>query len=981
MPGRVRLAVTGLRGDGRAAVLLQTRVRRHDSVRDARASSVTGRVLVLFDARRLRLAEVLAFVEASLDGLGTAAVVASAAVGPASATSAPHAYAADEVLDGLTTSLAGLSAVDAEERARRGRNELPAVVPKSALEIIAAQVSSVPVLLLGVAAGLSLVVGAPLDALVIGAVVAANTVVGYVTERRVDRVLAAVERRSEGAALVRRDGTDHVVDAAWLVPGDIIVLRAGGAVPADARLLQTDGLAVDESALTGESAPIEKSAGAIVPLGTSVADRRNMVFAGSLVADGNALAVVTAIGRDTEIGLLHTLVAEAASPPTPLERQLDTLGRQLVGISLGCCGVALLLGLAQGTPALAMLRTVISLGVAAVPEGLPAVATTTLALGMQRMLRARVLVRRLGAVEGLGAVTVICVDKTGTLTENRMSVSGWCLGGQEYGEEPLPVHGGATVSRALAIVALCNDAELNGHELRGTSTEGALLLAAASAGADPKVLRDRFPRLGSRPRHDGETWMGTVHGTRRGRRLVTVKGAPEDVLARSAWWLDGDEQRALDASARDQMEAASARFASQGMRVLALAFKNLERDDDDVSYDGLVWVGLVALRDPVRTGVREAITACQAAGIRIVMLTGDHAETATAVARQLGIGADAPRVADTAALAAGDETAVRRLVREVDVFARVSPAHKYRIVRALQQGGDVVAMTGDGVNDAAALRAANVGVAMGARGTDVARDVADVVLLDDDFAGIVRAIEQGRTIRANVGRSLRFLLATNASEIVVTLGALALGGTSPLSATQFLWINLLSDVAPGLALAVEPAEHDVMRRPPRDPAEQLLSRESGRGMAVDAAWLSAATLAAHTVAVARYGAGARAGSIAFSTLTTGQLLYALRCTSDEHRGPLGIGSPLVTGVVGGSLGLQFAVASLPPLRGLLGLTPLAAGDWLLVGAGALAPFLTRLWPRRPALQHPPLIVPTEAHGHGTQDGSHLDGVELARDSG
>jgi P-type Ca2+ transporter type 2C len=276
------------------------------------------------------------------------------------------------------------------------------------------------------------------------------------------------------------------------------------------------------------------------------------------------------------------------------------------------------------------------------------------------------------------------------------------------------------------------------------------------------------------------------------------------------------------------------------------------------------------------------------------------------------------------------------------------------------------------VNDAAALRAADVGVAMGgARGTDVARDVADVVLLDDDFAGIVRAIEQGRTIRTNVGRSLRFLLATNASEIIVTLGALALGGASPLSATQFLWINLLSDVAPGLALAVEPAEHDVMRRPPRDPSEQLLNRARGVEMAIDAGWLSAATLAAHALAVGRYGAGARAGSIAFSTLTTGQLLYALRCTSDERRGPLGIGSPLVTGVVGGSLALQVAVASLPRLRGILGLTPLAGADWLLVGAGALAPFLTRLWPRRPAVQHSPLTASTEGHGDGTQDGSHL----------
>jgi P-type Ca2+ transporter type 2C len=955
-------------------VLLEARLRRHDSVRDARASAVTGRVLVLFDARRVGLRDVLAFVEKDLDGLSAASAVASS-----TAAVAPHARSADEVLAALGTSRHGLSAENAEQRARRGRNELPAVLPKSALEIIAAQVSSVPVLLLGVAAGLSLIVGAPVDAVVIGAVVVANTVVGYVTERRVDRILAAVKRRGDGAALVRRDGVDQAIDAAWLVPGDVIVLRAGGEVPADARLLESDGLAVDESALTGESAPIGKVARMVIRAITPVADRCNMVFAGSVIAEGTAVAVVTATGQDTEIGVLHTLVAQAASPPTPLERQLDGLGRQLVGISLGCCGVALILGLARGIPALAMLRTVISLGVAAVPEGLPAVATTTLALGMQRMLRARVLVRRLGAVEGLGAVTVICVDKTGTLTENRMSVAGWYLGGEEYGEAPLPVGGDATVSRALAVAVLCNDAELNGHgELRGTSTEGALLLAAARAGADARVLRDRFPRVGARPRHDGETWMGTVHETRTGGRLVTVKGAPEDVLARSGWWLDGDTERPLDARARARMEAASGRFATEGMRVLGLAFKTIEVEDGASCYEDLVWVGLVALRDPVRPGVREAIAACQAAGIRIVMLTGDHAETASAVARQLGIGKDAPRVADTTVLATGDEAAVRGLVREVDVFARVSPAHKYRIVRALQEGGDVVAMTGDGVNDAAALRAADVGVAMGARGTDVARDVADVVLVDDDFAGMVSAIEQGRTIRTNVGRALRFLLATNASEIVVTLGALAVGGASPLSAIQFLWINLLSDVAPGLALAVEPAEPDVMLRPPRDPAEPMLNREGARGMAVDAGWLSASTLLVHALAVARYGSGARAGSIAFSTLTTGQLLYAFRCTSDTRRGPLGIGGPLLTGVVGGSMALQIAVATLPPLRGILGLTPLAAGDWLLVGAGALMPFVTRLWPLRPTPQRSLPIRPTEGHRHGTQDGSHLERRDLTR---
>lgn len=972
VPGRARLAVVGLRGDRRGAVLLEARLRRHDAVRDVHASATTGRVLVLFDGRRVRLADVVALVERQCDARDV-----PASREPAIVAASPHARSADEVLASLKTSPAGLSALEAQRRAGGRRNELPGLVQKSALEIVAAQVSSVPVLLLGVAAALSLVVGAPVDALVIGAVVVANTVVGYVTERRVGRILAALERRGAGAALVRREGADRMIDAAALVPGDVIVLRAGTEVPADARLIEGAGLAVDESALTGESAPVGKMASLVIREVTSLPDRRNMVFAGTVVADGDGIAVVTAIGRDTEIGLLHTLVAESASPPTPLERQLDRLGRQLVGVSLGCCGVALLLGLARGTPALAMLRIVISLGVAAVPEGLPAVATTTLALGMQRMLKARVLVRRLAAVEGLGAVTVICVDKTGTLTENRMTVGGWYLGGLDHSLDGsdvwLPHQPDATACRALAVAVLCNDAELGGNgDLRGSSTEGALLVAAGQAGVDPETVRAHFPRVGARTRHDGDTWMGTIHEAPGGGWLVLVKGAPEEVLTRSVWWRDGETERPLDDGVRLRMDAASARFAARGMRVLGLAFKTTRDRDTAAPFKDLVWLGLVAFEDPLREGAREAIAACRAAGIRIVMLTGDHAETAAAVARDLGIADEAPRIADAAALATADDATLRDLAREADVFARVSPTHKYRIVRALQQNGDVVAMSGDGVNDAAALRVADVGVAMGARGTDVARDVADVVLLDDDFAGMVTAIEQGRAIRANVGRALRFLLATNASEIAVTLGALAVGGTSPLSAIQFLWINLLSDVFPGIALAMEPAEAGIMTRPPRDPAEPMLTGPAAREMAVDAGWLSAATLLTHGLAAARYGGGARAGSIAFSTLTCGQLLYALRCTASARGRALGVGAPLVTGVVGGSLALQLAVATVPALRGLLGLAPLALSDWLLVGAGAALPLAaTAAWRPRPAPERSLLLRSMEGHGNGTQDGPHL----------
>jgi Ca2+-transporting ATPase len=493
-----------------------------------------------------------------------------------------------------------------------------------------------------------------------------------------------------------------------------------------------------------------------------------------------------------------------------------------------------------------------------------------------------------------------------------------------------------------------------------------LLTAALDSGLDYRGLRRDYPRLALRPRADGTNWMGTVHETPPGRRLVAVKGAPLEVLARATSWFDGAEERLLTATERRIIVDANARLAGRGTRVLGLACVETDAGGE-TRFDGLVWVGLVALTDPVRPGVAEAIASCRAAGIRVVMLTGDQAPTAAAIYRLLAPESSGPlRVHDATGLAAVDTAGLRDLARRVDVFARVSPAEKYQIVRALQANGEVVVMTGDGINDAAALRAADIGIAMGAHGTDVARDVADVVLLDDDLGAIVTAVAQGRTIRTNIGKTLRFLVATNFSEILVTLGALSVGVARAMSPIQFLWINLVSDVLPALALAVEPPESDVLRRPPPPAGSQLLDRAELTRIAGDGALLAASTLAVQGVSLARYGAGARTASIRFSTLTAGQLAYALAGRSRVGHGHLpGARHPLLAGVVGGSLVLQVATTLLSPLQRLLGTVPLSPADWALVAAGVTAPAL--LTESRRAFSSP--AVPRPDHVEGRYDGS------------
>jgi P-type Ca2+ transporter type 2C len=959
--GRVRVRVSAVRGRPMLAERLADRVSTLGAVREAQVNAVTGSVLVRFDPSRADARAIVALVQRQLRGLASTRNGKNGHNGQVATSEAWHLMPTVEVLERLaTTAPAGLTSDEAAGRLSVvGANRLPVPQPKSPLAIIADHLSSLPVLLLGGAAALSIVSGAPIEAAVILAVVVANATVGYITERRVERILTSLQNTTTPQAIVRREGRELSLPAASVVPGDVLVLKAGHDVPADARVIAVHGLSVDESALTGESLPVAKVASVPAAMNGALAERVNMVHAGTVVAEGAGLAVVTATGVRTEIGKIRALVAEATMPPTPLEQQLDRTGRRLVGVSLGACAAALGLGLLRGVPLLEMARSAISLAVAAVPEGLPAVATTTLALGTQRMLSRGTLVRRLAAVESLGAVTVICADKTGTLTENRMTVDSWCVGRREYGQgEELAVEVAVdlALARALTIAVLCNEAELAaaGGDATGSSTEAALLQAAAVAGLDYRYERTRQPRCGIRRREDGDNWMATVHDGPDGR-VVMVKGAPEQILGRAERWIEDGIEQPLSAGERAELQGLNERIAGRGLRVLGLAFKRVASEQAP-TYEGLVWVGLVALTDPIRPGVGHAIRACRGAGIRTVLLTGDHARTAAAIYRELDLGNGAPHVFDASHVDELGPDKLAKLVQDFDVFARVSPADKYRIVRALQARGEVVAMTGDGINDAAALRAADIGVAMGARGTDVARDVADVVLVTDDFDGIVAAVAQGRTIHTNIGKSLRFLLATNFSEILVTLGALAVGIPRPMSAIQFLWINLLSDVAPALALAVEPAEPDVMARPPRDPAAPMLSRSTLLGITGDAGVLAATTLGVHALALARYGAGPRATTLAFSTLTSAQLLHALTYRSRSDGGAAA-GRSILPAVVGGTLGFQLAGMALPPLRSLLGLTPLAPLDWALVAGATALPFVLK------ELRHQ-----GDAHGIATEQG-------------
>ncbi|MDP8924106.1 MAG: cation-transporting P-type ATPase, partial [Chloroflexota bacterium] len=845
-------------------------------------------------------------------------------------------------------------------RARCGLNRMPEPAQPSLLKTVLDQVVNAPTALLLAGAAVSVATGGLIDAILIGGVVVLNAAVGAATERSGQRAIAALRKSTAIRARVLRDGAVVAVDAEELVPGDVIQLLPGDPVPADARVLAAHRLQVEESALTGESRAVEKHE-QVVPEHFALADRRSMVHRGTTVVGGRGSAVVVATGGDTVIGALHLLAAEAEAPSTPMERDLDTIGRGLaIGATAVCAGI-FGIGMLRGFGLLYGLEIAVSLGVAAIPEGLPTLATSVLAFASGRMRRKGTLIRSLGAAEALGSVTIVCADKTGTLTENRMAARELFAAGR-----PIEIAGPALAPtgtfrlngaeldpsrhRALAasmrVGALCSDAEVEGLRdgqlvLDASATEGAILVAAIKAGLDVDALREHNPRIDLRDRSDGRRHMVTVHRTESGL-VATLKGAPDEVLALCDRLDLADRVVPLDDETRDLFAAHNADMAGRAMRVLALAHRRLP--DPYIEQDlerGYTLSGLIGLVDPVRPAVPAAIKALHRAGIRTVMITGDQALTATAVAKELGLSRRGSlNVLEAGDLASLESGALQGLVRDVGIFAKVAPEMKLEVVRALQANGEVAAMTGDGVNDGPALRAADVGVAMGERGSELARGLADVVLSTDDFALMVDAVEEGRLVRANVKRVLHYLLATNASEVWAVAGAVALGLSSPLTPLQLLWLNLVTDLAPGLALALEPRDPDLMHQPPRDPKEPIIPGPMLRRLLAESAVIATGALAVYAVGIGRHGVGPLAQTMAFASLLGSQLLHVPLARAGEQpalTGNRGRHNPWLTGAMVMSAGLQLAALFVPPLRTVLGGAALGLADLGIALAGGVLP--------------------------------------------
>ena len=887
----------------------------------------------------------------------------------------------------------GLTRAEAGRRyAQQGSNVLTGAKQRSALVIFMRQFRSLIVVLLLVAGGLAFALGENLEALAILIVILVNATIGFITEWKADAALDALRKLTVPVAHVMREGQELQIPAEELVTGDVVVLGAGARVPADGRVVQNVQLRLEEAALTGESLPVAKSADALVDRDAPVSDRINMVHLGTAVTDGRGKFIVTATGMQTEMGKIGTLIEAVGSRGTPLEAKLAQLGRALLVIVLALCAVIVLMGWLRGNGFLYMLEVGISLAIAAVPEGLPAVTTMTLALGMQRMARMHALIRRLPAVETLGSTTVICTDKTGTLTRNEMTVCALQVGGRrvevsgagyapagEFSVQGQRVDPGADdgLNLALRIGMLCNDAKIDrndgGVTILGDPTEAALIVAATKGALDRAALEREYPRIAEIPFTSESKRMATVHRTAQGKTVAYVKGSPGTLLEASGFQLGTVGISPLTPEHRQNWEESNRAMAGSALRVLGLAYRDLPQDyhEEDLGRD-LVFVGQVGMIDPLRIEARNTIAICREAGIRTVMITGDQSATASEIARQLGIDRDADghplRTVHARELASLDAAGWQAMVRDTAVFARASPRHKLQIVEALQLQGHVVAMTGDGVNDAPALKKADIGVAMGIKGTEVAKEAAAMVITDDNFATIVGAVEQGRIIVHNILRFIHYLFSTNFAEIVTVFAAIMFGWPLPLGALQILWINIVTDIFPAMALALEPSGADVMKRAPRDPNEPLITRRFVGLILWQGLLLAGVTLLAFYIGMRWYGTegvGLRhAVTIAFMTLTFTNVLHAFNARSQTRSAftdRLFTNGWLWGAVLIGVL-LQISAVYVPFLQVVLHTVPLTAADWGVVAACSLSPIavveLVKAMrrPARPA--RPGLIKPS-----------------------
>ena len=860
-----------------------------------------------------------------------------------------HSMPADAVLAALAVSDRGLSADEASRRlARDGPNVLRRAPRTSALAMVAGQLRSPVVALLLVAVALTAATGEWLDAAAIAAVLVLNATIGVAIELRARRALESLLALEVPHAVALRDGHPVELAARELVVGDVVIVDAGRRVPADARLIESAELETAEAILTGESTPVPKDAHATTHLDTPLAERATMLYQATSVTRGRARAVVVATGMATEVGRIGTLTAGVAIAATPLERRLASLARLLAGFAIAAAFLVALAAWLGGAPLVGIVPLGIAVAVAAIPEGLPAISTIALAVGVRRMAKRNAVVRRLPTVETLGSTTVICTDKTGTLTGGAMRATSIWIAGQELDESALArlaptdvAHDRDPLSVALRIVALANRAHLESADDAGgvgDPTELALLALARTHGAEPSLLRAACPEVAEIPFSSERMLMATIHRVSGNGLVVFAKGAPARILERCERVLMHHGESALTDSSRAALAGQAESMAERGLRVLALATGPADSADERALH-GLVFAGFVGLSDPPAPGVSSALEALREAGIRVVMLTGDHRRTAEAVGRRLGIVDDARQVVDGPAIDRADDTALDARLGELAGVSRVSPATKLRVVRALQRRGDVVAMLGDGVNDAAALRQADVGVAMGGRGSDLAKEVAGIVLADDRFETIVAATEEGRRIGANIRRAVFYLAACNLAELLVVLTAAAMRRPVPLTPLQILWLNLLTDTLPALSLAVGPAEPRLMHEPPRAPGSPILSR---RAVGLAAGYAIAMTLGALLAfeLMLRQGSLAGARTAAFFALALtqiAQLANAYPPAADTATRMSRLRSPIVAAAAA-TVALQLLPLGVPLLRRALAIdAPWEVWGWVAIALLALAP--------------------------------------------
>ena len=793
------------------------------------------------------------------------------------------------------------------------------------------------------------------DAVVIFAVVFINAFIGYLQESRAEQAMQALSKTMTTEATVLRAGKTVRLDATELVPGDVVMLQSGNKVPADLRLIRSRDLQVAEAALTGESSPVEKIADALPSAEIVLADRRNMVYASTLVTFGQATGVVTATGDNTEIGCISKLISEAHELQTPLTRNIASFSRILLYAVLALATVAFVVGVWRGQPAIETFTAAIALAVAMIPEGLPAALTVTLAIGVSRMARRRAIIRKLPAVETLGSTTVICSDKTGTLTQNQMTVqeiyAGGALhevtgGGYDPEGEILDRDASVALAESLKAGLLCNDSALvqaaGRWQAQGDPTEGALIVSALKGGLSIS-LREQLPRVDAIPFESQHQYMATIHDVGSGERVLYIKGAVEAILERCASALDAAGQVApLDVSTIHQ---AADRMAARGLRVLAFARRNFALDKATLSHDDLccelTFLGLQGMIDPPRAEAIAAVRACQTAGIRVKMITGDHALTAAAIAQQVGLNGSAPQVLTGKDLAALSDEQLIDAAERTSVFARVSPEQKLRLVEALQARGHVVAMTGDGVNDAPALKQADIGVAMGITGTDVSKEAADMVLTDDNFAAIEAAVEEGRTVFDNLTKIIAWTLPTNLGEGLVILAAILIGAVLPILPIQILWINLTTAVVLGLVLAMEAREPDIMRRPPRDPRTPILTRTLLWRILLVGALIMVAAFTLFELELS-LGAGVnQARTVAVNAVIVIEMFYLFSCRSlTQSAFKIGFFSNRWVFIgVAGMLILQLLFTYVPLMNQLFSSSPISLADWSYILSFSLVGYL------------------------------------------